>query len=957
MQTKTINQDKQSAQNVNRNENSKAEGNQDMDRHKVKTLTTSFVSDKLEDTIKEEKQLYSGIKFTSDDNCETSITKTKPALPPKPTKDPPPYKAPPRPPVPILAFRPGTVSTDTHTSRMSGKEFSGYNQNLSDPLLSISANVQLNEVSTMSSRQMSREGFFDKVDPSKPNPEVHIRRIPMSESITNNENESVSVKNNGDFRDVSGKLFGREKTTYRRNCVVTNVPENCVVTNHTYINMGHNLKSSFECEKVTPKETIGKPSQGKKCVSSSIDNITATRKPSTKGVFEHLPCNFRTVKQQVVSNNEFPRREWLELRMNSSTPVETPYYYVKDLQCNNKDVKSGSLTLYNTDTRVTSHVTENDSCLNYVKATGHKDTRPTDGRVLRDDAQTPSDQYKSSSESGLGTLGSGAQSLKSPASGKSRTTSAGSNLDTSIDSDNSIGEVGCPDESTATQNYETGRGMSKIAADTETFEWSDVGEVRKEHVCHSLKPIHLRRARETIQILDFDTSGTGSETMRVNPSLPSKPPPSFQIANQETLPKVSLQTKHKLSSRTDPLKNVDQSESNHCLTTTRNVDKGVPAKKSGIRKTTGATQSTFKHCGVHTKQTGMFKPIEKMANNHQRIDEYKSSENSRLVTTYTTRQAAAQNTNRIHLNTVHGITSDPVDAEVTSTTTCLDLESLLEDTYEDSSEVSATTSNTENDIGTIRKQLESLERMYYEVLRLLGLKSNKRGAKPRDGVSNCLRTTRRYIDGSLLSLTRRSSIGPGTNNFKDRRSQDYRLRTKESNHSVPNKRFLRLESHVVTLARSVAHLSSEMRTQQVIVRQLEVLRNDVNWLREQFRSLEDSAGDISSHFRGACACRKQHSREWKTFGRDVLKLPNIDKVQKLTKFFGDEPPLIRQLLKKLGYEKYASNFEREKIGILELPYLTDERLEKIGIPLGPRLRVLQEVKMAFQQDPLNSCFA
>ena len=32
-----------------------------------------------------------------------------------------------------------------------------------------------------------------------------------------------------------------------------------------------------------------------------------------------------------------------------------------------------------------------------------------------------------------------------------------------------------------------------------------------------------------------------------------------------------------------------------------------------------------------------------------------------------------------------------------------------------------------------------------------------------------------------------------------------------------NKRFQRLESHVVTLARSVAHLSSEMRTQHLMM--------------------------------------------------------------------------------------------------------------------------------------------
>jgi hypothetical protein len=37
-------------------------------------------------------------------------------------------------------------------------------------------------------------------------------------------------------------------------------------------------------------------------------------------------------------------------------------------------------------------------------------------------------------------------------------------------------------------------------------------------------------------------------------------------------------------------------------------------------------------------------------------------------------------------------------------------------------------------------------------------------------------------------------------------------------------------------------------------------------------------------------------------------------VKKLTKFFGDEPPLLRLYLKNLGYEKYAGIFEEAKIG-------------------------------------------
>ena len=36
--------------------------------------------------------------------------------------------------------------------------------------------------------------------------------------------------------------------------------------------------------------------------------------------------------------------------------------------------------------------------------------------------------------------------------------------------------------------------------------------------------------------------------------------------------------------------------------------------------------------------------------------------------------------------------------------------------------------------------------------------------------------------------------------------------------------------------------------------------------------------------------------------------------------------------------------------MLELPYLNEDRLQKIGIPMGPRLRILQESQMCFRQE-------
>ena len=56
-------------------------------------------------------------------------------------------------------------------------------------------------------------------------------------------------------------------------------------------------------------------------------------------------------------------------------------------------------------------------------------------------------------------------------------------------------------------------------------------------------------------------------------------------------------------------------------------------------------------------------------------------------------------------------------------------------------------------------------------------------------------------------------------------------------------------------------------------------------------------------------------------------------------------------LKNLGYEKYASVFEEAKIGLLELPFLTDDRLDKLGVPVGPRVRILQEAKATIASEP------
>lgn len=90
---------------------------------------------------------------------------------------------------------------------------------------------------------------------------------------------------------------------------------------------------------------------------------------------------------------------------------------------------------------------------------------------------------------------------------------------------------------------------------------------------------------------------------------------------------------------------------------------------------------------------------------------------------------------------------------------------------------------------------------------------------------------------------------------------------------------------MVTLARSVAHLSSEMRSQHLVTQELEQLRQDLNYRMQQ------------SQF-------NFHNKSMDN-GADTADGPNLTnpkRVKKLTKFFGEDPPLMRLFLKKLGYE-------------------------------------------------------
>jgi class 3 adenylate cyclase/tetratricopeptide (TPR) repeat protein len=60
---------------------------------------------------------------------------------------------------------------------------------------------------------------------------------------------------------------------------------------------------------------------------------------------------------------------------------------------------------------------------------------------------------------------------------------------------------------------------------------------------------------------------------------------------------------------------------------------------------------------------------------------------------------------------------------------------------------------------------------------------------------------------------------------------------------------------------------------------------------------------------------------------------------------------IEQWLAELGLERYAEEFAREEITVEDLRHLTDDDLAAVGLPLGPRRRILRAVRSEATHDP------
>ncbi|BFZ12193.1 hypothetical protein BsWGS_15232 [Bradybaena similaris] len=231
---------------------------------------------------------------------------------------------------------------------------------------------------------------------------------------------------------------------------------------------------------------------------------------------------------------------------------------------------------------------------------------------------------------------------------------------------------------------------------------------------------------------------------------------------------------------------------------------------------------------------------------------------------------------------------------------------------------------------SVRAQLSRLEGMYSHVIKTL--EESSRGTRAR----------RRWSIGSSDT----SSMRHHTHQTWHSRQSGHRLAGRDV--KAIGKRFQRLESHVITLARSVAHLSSELRVQNSLSREMENVKREIQELKSQSSACPVIPGNLVRPNR--LLTDFERSQGW------VPSLTDPRRVNKLTKFFGQEPPLLEIFLKQLGYEKFLKNFEQEHIGMIELPYMTEDKLQAVGIPLGPRLRILQEAQVYFKQANLDVYF-
>lgn len=258
----------------------------------------------------------------------------------------------------------------------------------------------------------------------------------------------------------------------------------CIAISFLFQNCySNNIKSSYDYDKLVPKEVIGRPSQEKKVeVTANCEAITPfpsyskspVKQTDSQPPLEYEGSYFARRVQNLEDESNIPDSQSTENKVPNKESEDPPQ---ETLACG---------------------------------ATDYSDLH---------------DFYKSSSESGRGTMRSSMHGSKSVVSPHSSGVSAASNLDTSLDSDHSASGT-LWDQNTEEKLLPEGGQMRHIYETPNTA-------------------INCRQPAEKDNVQDDVTS----ESLSVTPPLPPLSPAPSPPLSAENSPKLSSRAKYKLSLR------------------------------------------------------------------------------------------------------------------------------------------------------------------------------------------------------------------------------------------------------------------------------------------------------------------------------------------------------------------------------------------------------------------------
>ncbi|CAF0812147.1 unnamed protein product [Didymodactylos carnosus] len=237
----------------------------------------------------------------------------------------------------------------------------------------------------------------------------------------------------------------------------------------------------------------------------------------------------------------------------------------------------------------------------------------------------------------------------------------------------------------------------------------------------------------------------------------------------------------------------------------------------------------------------------------------------------------------------------------------------------------------------IRKQLTDLQRMYNDLLKLLDIDIDS-------------------IRSSIKSSTSSQQDHPGLLPKKHRfRKVMPSIAYANTDMREVDQRFTRLESSIVTLAESIAKISAQIQLQRVVKDDIYHLRNEVADLRQLMHRQQSTGSSSTAQLRLISANVHRLNTPLNLSTSYIQSMSTIQRsnsiidprqARKIEQFFGTEA-MLRYFLSLLGYEEYAAVLEQEKIGIYELPYISERKLHSLGIPSGPGTRIVYEAQQYF----------